>query len=119
MANLTGTKPHQRLVEILKSEGYDVVEEYPVGSFFVDVVDLDNWVGYEADGPSHSLSRNRDQIRDANIFLVMKLPILRLSYKELLPKKKEQEVRKEINSFVDAWADNAEERRNNANTGGT
>ena len=53
------TAPHRELIGIIQEIGLQVIAEYPVGKYKLDCYLPEYHVGIEADGPSHSKSRDR------------------------------------------------------------
>ena len=104
----TLTVPHRRLIDLLEGLGFEVEVEVIFSPKSVDCYLPDYHVAFEADGPSHSLAKDRD--RDAYLMVTYALPIYRLTDKEL--KDPSRATRTLIERFFDVtWGSNRKERR--------
>ncbi len=73
----TRTIPHQLLRDALDRAGFYVQDELEVGQYAIDCYVREMHLGFEADGPQHSSTR--DATRDTKIWDWSRIPILRLS----------------------------------------
>lgn len=109
----TRTAPHVRLIEILYNIGFYVTEELPVGKYFLDCYLKDGHLGFEADGPTHSRMKSaikKDAARDAWILENAGIPIMRITADALMKKSMEANVIASIQSFMDEWWNDLDER---------
>lgn len=75
---------HRELVRFLQSKGVLVSEEHQFGPYSVDIYLPEFGLALEVDGPTHSLSRKKDALRDAYLKRQYGLNVLRV--KEGTPK---------------------------------
>jgi very-short-patch-repair endonuclease/predicted RNA-binding Zn-ribbon protein involved in translation (DUF1610 family) len=108
----TDTKPHLKLESLLHELGFKVDKEVGFGGFFVDCYLPDFHVALEADGPFHSIRKDRK--RDSFILENYNVPILRFDSKLLMNTVKEKEIKEEILKFVDLYKGSVIERSSNS-----
>lgn len=84
----TNTGIHRKMREVIRSLGYQYDEEYnvPNTKFYIDFYLPEFNLGVEVDGPSHILSRKRDEERDQKIFRESAIPIVRYDYNFMMNK---------------------------------
>lgn len=82
MANKKFTKGQLKLEELLCDLGFTTILEYRLGGYFIDIVVPECWLGFEYDSRYH-VGTSRDKRRDRKIWDNYKLPIMRLTEKEL------------------------------------
>ena len=80
-ADKTLTGPHKRLIRVLEDAGFLVEVEGLFPPKSVDCYLPDYHVAVEADGPMHSLAKDRD--RDAFLMVNYALPVVHLTSDEI------------------------------------
>ncbi|KKK94180.1 hypothetical protein LCGC14_2685450 [marine sediment metagenome] len=79
------TVPQRQLEALLNELGFDVETETLAGTFFLDCYVRELHMGFEADGPTHDVPKQRqhDAYRDHVIWETHRVPILRVKSLEL------------------------------------
>jgi very-short-patch-repair endonuclease len=93
------TKCHQRLHDILAGLGFKVVDNADFEPYKIDCYVDELHLGFEADGIGYHWKR-RDAKRDAFILENYRVKILRITDKDLLNKKMQEDVKNRILEFV-------------------
>jgi very-short-patch-repair endonuclease len=107
------TRPHRKLMDLLRGMGLEVRAEVRVGRYVLDVLVDELWVGLEADGQAAHAGprkRKRDAERDVWILVNAGIPILRVSECELKMANRPA-LNMRIHEFVDSHSEDTEERR--------
>ena len=105
----TMTKPHRKLIKILRECGFTVEVEVNFPPKWVDCYLPDYHVAFEADGPQHS--REKDLDRDAYLMAEYALPVYHVT--ELLLRKEAKTVYVELLGIImgTTWSPTLIERR--------
>jgi len=93
------SKCQTKLMKMIEDLGLDVVEEYPVGPYKIDIYCHTFKLGFEADGKFYH-GWKRDERRDKWILDNFGIPILRIKDTEILDSKKVEATRNKILEFI-------------------
>lgn len=104
----TLTTPHKRLIRIVNELELEHREEEQFGKYFIDVYLPEFHIGLEADGPRHL--RNYDNKRDKELMKEHFLPVMRIKDVEMGTSSKRENVKTDIISFIEKWAETSRER---------
>lgn len=72
------TNEQIKLQRILTEMGFETILEYVVGKYSIDIFCPELNLGFEYDGPMHSLSKKKDISRDSEIFVDYGIRIMRI-----------------------------------------
>lgn len=107
------TGPHRLLRALLRTMGFNTLDEYPVGKYRLDCYVQDLHMGFECDGKRiHAGTRKqqKDHNRDEWIFENAGIPILRIQ-SDALQFTLWDKLTPQILEFMEEYGDDIEERR--------
>jgi very-short-patch-repair endonuclease len=103
------TKIHRRLIDVVERLGFSVIVEAEFPPYRVDVYCPEAHIAFEADGPLHR--RKRDRERDAELLRLYGLLVSRFTYRQLRSDEAATKLEQNIIEFIEAHANDAEERK--------
>lgn len=114
----TMTKPHQRMHSLLRTMGFDVEDEVRVGRYSLDCYVREVHCGFECDGKRYHAGiakGKRDRERDEWIFDNAGIPILRIQA-DALQWRMWEELKPQIEEFIERYASTLSSRRRKGDT---